>query len=101
MTDRHEMTLTSAGYYVSQEAPIRTENPIATPGSRDAPCSSAARSENIDQHHKDRRPARSQLAVCFCIRHAVLRANPEAGRAFGGARETLRNQRALRGAVPR
>ncbi|WP_144877033.1 3,4-dihydroxyphenylacetate 2,3-dioxygenase [Microbacterium sp. 1.5R] len=31
MTDRHDMTLTSAGYYVSQEAPIRTENPITTP----------------------------------------------------------------------
>jgi 3,4-dihydroxyphenylacetate 2,3-dioxygenase len=33
MTDREDMTLTSAGYYVSQEAPIRTDNPVATPSS--------------------------------------------------------------------
>lgn len=33
MTDRQEMTLTSSGFYVSQEAPIKTDNPIATPQS--------------------------------------------------------------------
>src|SRR5690606_37034953 len=31
MTNRKDMTLTSSGYYVSQEAPIETENPVATP----------------------------------------------------------------------
>jgi len=31
MTNRADMTLTSSGYYVSQEAPIETDNPIATP----------------------------------------------------------------------
>ncbi|WP_353115759.1 VOC family protein, partial [Microbacterium sp.] len=31
MTNREDMTLTSAGYYVSQEAPIRTDNPVPTP----------------------------------------------------------------------
>ncbi len=31
MTNRHDMTLTSSGYYVSQEAPIHAENPVPTP----------------------------------------------------------------------
>ena len=31
MTHRDQMTLTSSGFYVSQEAPIRAENPIPTP----------------------------------------------------------------------
>ncbi|OPX14205.1 3,4-dihydroxyphenylacetate 2,3-dioxygenase [Gordonia sp. i37] len=31
MTAREEMTLTSSGYYVSQEAPIRSDNPVSTP----------------------------------------------------------------------
>src|SRR5690554_6470721 len=31
MTHRDEMTLTSSGFYVSQEAPIRSDNPIAAP----------------------------------------------------------------------
>ncbi|GAA4478223.1 3,4-dihydroxyphenylacetate 2,3-dioxygenase [Microbacterium panaciterrae] len=31
MTHRADMTLTSSGYFTSQEAPIATENPIATP----------------------------------------------------------------------
>ena len=29
MTDKTAKTLTSSGYYVSQEAPIQTDNPIA------------------------------------------------------------------------
>ena len=33
MTDKTAKTLTSSGYYVSQEAPIQTDNPIATPTS--------------------------------------------------------------------
>ena len=33
MTNREEMTLTSSGFYVSQEAPIRAENPVKTPTS--------------------------------------------------------------------
>lgn len=33
MTHREDMTLTSSGFYVSQEAPIRSDNPIATPQS--------------------------------------------------------------------
>ena len=33
MTDKTAKTLTSSGYYVSQEAPIQTDNPIATPES--------------------------------------------------------------------
>ncbi|HCS60406.1 MAG TPA: 3,4-dihydroxyphenylacetate 2,3-dioxygenase [Microbacterium sp.] len=31
MTNREDMTLTSSGYYVSQEAPIRSDNAVATP----------------------------------------------------------------------
>lgn len=31
MTDRSQMTKTSSGFFVSQEAPIETDNPIATP----------------------------------------------------------------------
>jgi 3,4-dihydroxyphenylacetate 2,3-dioxygenase len=31
MTNRADMTLTSSGYYVSQEAPIEADNPVATP----------------------------------------------------------------------
>ncbi|WP_437582469.1 3,4-dihydroxyphenylacetate 2,3-dioxygenase [Paramicrobacterium sp. CJ85] len=31
MTNREDMTLTSSGFYVSQEAPITTDNPIPTP----------------------------------------------------------------------
>src|SRR5690606_10338013 len=31
MTDRKDMTLTSSGFYVSQEAPISTDNPVPTP----------------------------------------------------------------------
>ncbi|GAA1819691.1 3,4-dihydroxyphenylacetate 2,3-dioxygenase [Agromyces neolithicus] len=31
MTNRDDMTLTSSGFYVSQEAPIHTDNPIPTP----------------------------------------------------------------------
>ncbi|HWD60860.1 MAG TPA: VOC family protein, partial [Humibacter sp.] len=31
MTRRKDMTLTSSGFYVSQEAPIATDNPVATP----------------------------------------------------------------------
>ncbi len=31
MTHRDEMTLTSSGFYVSQEAPIRSDNPVPTP----------------------------------------------------------------------
>ncbi|MGH3692171.1 MAG: 3,4-dihydroxyphenylacetate 2,3-dioxygenase [Microbacterium sp.] len=33
MTHREDMTLTSSGFYVSQEAPIRSDNPITTPQS--------------------------------------------------------------------
>ena len=33
MTDKTAKTLTSSGYYVSQEAPIQTDNPVATPKS--------------------------------------------------------------------
>ena len=33
MTDMTDRTLTSSGFYVSQEAPIRTDNPIPTPSS--------------------------------------------------------------------
>ncbi|MFP3468383.1 3,4-dihydroxyphenylacetate 2,3-dioxygenase, partial [Leifsonia sp. SIMBA_070] len=33
MTHRDDMTLTSSGFYVSQEAPIHPENPVATPKS--------------------------------------------------------------------
>src|SRR6478752_5096526 len=33
MTDKNDRTLTSSGFYVSQEAPIHAENPIATPSS--------------------------------------------------------------------
>ena len=33
MTHRDNMTLTSSGFWVSQEAPISTDNPIATPQS--------------------------------------------------------------------
>ena len=31
MTNRDDKTLTSSGFYVSQEAPIHTDNPIPTP----------------------------------------------------------------------
>ena len=31
MTNRDDMTLTSSGFYVSQEAPISCENPTPTP----------------------------------------------------------------------
>ena len=31
MTDRDDMTLTSSGFYVSQEAPIHSDNPVPTP----------------------------------------------------------------------
>ncbi len=31
MTKRDDMTLTSSGFFVSQEAPIESDNPIATP----------------------------------------------------------------------
>ncbi|HEY1106159.1 MAG TPA: VOC family protein, partial [Agromyces sp.] len=31
MTNRDDMTLTSSGFYVSQEAPISTDNPVPTP----------------------------------------------------------------------
>ncbi|HEX6364682.1 MAG TPA: 3,4-dihydroxyphenylacetate 2,3-dioxygenase, partial [Agromyces sp.] len=31
MTHRDDMTLTSSGYYVSQEAPIHSDNPVPTP----------------------------------------------------------------------
>ncbi|MBQ3359365.1 MAG: 3,4-dihydroxyphenylacetate 2,3-dioxygenase [Microbacterium sp.] len=33
MTDKTQKTLTSSGYYVSQEAPIHSDNPVATPTS--------------------------------------------------------------------
>ena len=33
MTDRNQMTRTSSGFFVSQEAPIHTDNPIPTPTS--------------------------------------------------------------------
>ena len=33
MTNRADMTLTSSGFYTSQEAPIATGNPIPTPQS--------------------------------------------------------------------
>ncbi|NKF32942.1 3,4-dihydroxyphenylacetate 2,3-dioxygenase, partial [Pseudomonas sp. BGM005] len=33
MTDKTAKTLTSSGYYVSQEAPIQTDNPVPTPES--------------------------------------------------------------------
>ncbi|WP_197220439.1 MULTISPECIES: 3,4-dihydroxyphenylacetate 2,3-dioxygenase [Bacteria] len=33
MTNRADMTLTSSGFYVSQEAPIATDRPVATPSS--------------------------------------------------------------------
>ena len=33
MTNRDEMTLTSSGFYVSQEAPIHPDNPTPTPTS--------------------------------------------------------------------
>ncbi len=33
MTDKTAKTLTSSGYYVSQEAPIQSDNPVATPKS--------------------------------------------------------------------
>jgi catechol 2,3-dioxygenase len=31
MTHRDDMTLTSSGFYVSQEAPIRSDDPVPTP----------------------------------------------------------------------
>ncbi|OZB77964.1 MAG: 3,4-dihydroxyphenylacetate 2,3-dioxygenase, partial [Microbacterium sp. 14-71-5] len=33
MTNRADMTPTSSGFFTSQEAPITTDNPVATPSS--------------------------------------------------------------------